>query len=212
MSDVKKNPPRKNPMVKWFIVHVIVIGVLVAGLFMLTKMPKNTAEHNDTVIYLVRHAEKITGENAGRNPALTVEGEVRAKTLAGILGTKNITHIYSSDYIRTRDTAAPTAEMSGITTGIYNPRHLLELAETIKGTKGRYLVVGHSNTVPETVNALGGVGGSPIFEKSEYDRLYIVTILEDGTVQTDLQRYGKKYVAEPTVQAEEEKLAGEKKN
>lgn len=195
MSDVKK-----NPMMKWFIIHVIVITALVAGFFMLAKMPKGDTVDKGTIVYLVRHAEKITGENAGRDPALTNEGEARAEILAGLLREENITKIFSSDYIRTRKTAAPTAEMSGVEIEIYDPRDLLTLASLIQEAKGHILVVGHSNTIPETVAALGGVGGSPIFEKSEYDRLYVVTILEDGTVQTDLQRYGVRYMAAPSEQ------------
>ena len=195
MSDVKK-----NPMMKWFIIHVIVITALVAGFFMLTKMPKGDTVDKGTIVYLVRHAEKITGENAGRDPALTNEGEARAETLAGMLREENITKIYSSDYIRTRETAAPTAKMFGVEIEIYDPRDLSTLASLIQEVKGHILVVGHSNTIPETVAALGGVGGSPIFEKSEYDRLYVVTILEDGTVQTDLQRYGVRYIATPSEQ------------
>ena len=214
MSDTKKNSPKenppknnppknppKNPMIKWFIVHVVVIAALVGGFFALTKMPKGDADDvvdNSTIVYLARHAEKITGENAGRDPVLTTEGETRAKTLADILSTENITKIYSSNYIRTRETAAPTSEMSGVEIEIYDPRDLPALAALIKETKGHILVVGHSNTVPETVNALGGVGGAPIFEKAEYDRLYVVTILEGGTVQTDLRRYGVPYVAAPS--------------
>ena len=199
MSEAKKNNPSKtNPMVKWVIVHILVIGALVAGLLILTKMPKggnDGADYTDTVIYHVRHAEKITGEDAGRDPALTEEGEARAKILAGLLRKKDITHIYSSDYIRTRDTAAPTSEMSGVTIEIYDPRALDALAAELKQIKGRVLVVGHSNTVPETVDAIGGVGGAPIFEKAEYDRLYVVTISEGGIVQTNLRRYGTPYVA-----------------
>jgi len=199
MPETKKtNPPKQNPMVKWVLVHIIVIAALVAGLLVLTKLPKGGTEFKDTAIYLVRHAEKITGEDAGRDPALTSEGQARAKTLADLLRKKNITHIYSSDYIRTRDTAAPTAEMSGVHIEIYDPRDLATLADELKQIKGRILVVGHSNTIPETVDALGGVGGSPIFEKSEYDRLYVVTISEDGIVQTQLKQYGELYVANPS--------------
>jgi len=192
MSEAKKT----NPIVKWVILHVLAIAVLAAGFVLLTKMPKGDAAPKDTVVYLVRHAEKITGENAGRDPALTSEGKARADVLAGLLASEKIGKIYSSDYIRTRDTAAPTAKMSGLEIEIYNPRDLPALANLIKGTTGRILVVGHSNTIPETVNVLGGVGGTPIFEKSEYDRLYVVTILADGTVQTDLRRYGVRYVAQ----------------
>ncbi len=191
MSDTKK-----NPMIKWFIIHVVVITVLAAGLYMLTKLPKGDASPKNTVVYLVRHAEKVTGETAERDPALTEAGTARAELLAGLLVDANITEIYSSDTIRTRDTAAPTAEMTGVKINIYDPRNLQELAEIIKAAKGHYLVVGHSNTIPETVNALGGVGGSPIFEKSEYDRLYVVTMGRDGTVQTKLRRYGTRYMTE----------------
>ena len=191
-----REPGRKNPLVKWLVLHILVIAVLAAGLFALTKMPKGDTAPQDTVVYLVRHAEKVTGENAGRDPELTPEGKARAKQLADLLADEKITKIYSSDYIRTRDTAGPTAEMNGVKVEIYNPRNLQELADRIKATKAHYLVVGHSNTIPETVEALGGVGGSPIEEKSEYDRLYVVTILADGTVQTNLRRYGSRYVAQ----------------
>jgi len=195
MRDVEKgNSQKKNPMIKWLIVHVVVITVLIAGFVALTKMPKSETVSNDTVVYLVRHAEKITGENAGRDPALTVEGKARANTLAELLRDKSITKVYSSNYIRTRSTAVPTAEMSGVEIELYDPRNLPALATVIQETKGHILVVGHSNTIPATVNALGGVGGAPIFEKSEYDRLYVVTMLEDGTVQTKLRRYGTLYV------------------
>ena len=121
MSDTKKNPPN-NPMIKWFIVHVIVIAALIGGFFALTKMPKGDVVDNSTIVYLARHAEKITGENAGRDPVLTTEGEARAKALADILSKENITKIYSSNYIRTRETAAPTSEMSGVEIEIYDPR------------------------------------------------------------------------------------------
>ena len=197
MSDTKMGETKKsNPMLKWIIVHIIVIAALAAGLLVLTKLPKGGDAPKDTVVYLVRHAEKVTGENAGRDPALTAAGEARAKALAEILKDKNITHIYSSDYVRTRNTAAPTADLLRVGVEIYNPRDLDALATKIKETKGHILVVGHSNTIPETVDALGGVGGAPINEKSEYDRLYVVTISEDGMVQTQLKRYGVKYVTQ----------------
>ena len=63
-------------MIKWFIVHVIVIAALIGGLFALTKIPRTETERNGTVVYLVRHAEKITGENAGRDPARSEERRV----------------------------------------------------------------------------------------------------------------------------------------
>ena len=63
----------------------------------------------------------------------------------------------------------------------------------MRKTGGRHLVVGHSNTTPSVVELLGGDPGSKI-EKTEYDRLYIVTIGADGAVSTLLIRYGAPYV------------------
>ena len=196
MTNKDGETPRKNPMVKWLVLHSIVIAALVAGLFALTKMSKTSdveALDTGTIVYLVRHAEKVTGENAGADPALTLAGQSRAMILENELKDSHITKVFSSDYKRTRDTAAPTAKMFGLEIEIYNPRDLAALAEKIKNTGGHILVVGHSNTIPETVNALGGVGGTPIDEANEYDRLYVVTIGKDGVVQTQLKHYGRRY-------------------
>jgi len=56
---------------------------------------------------------------------------------------------------------------------------------------GRHLVLGHSNTTPQLVEALGGEPGAPI-EEMEYDRLYIVTLM-DGRTSTVLLRFGSPY-------------------
>jgi len=48
------------------------------------------------------------------------------------------------------------------------------MAAKLKATPGRHLVVGHSNTTPQLTELLGGDGGEPIVEATEYDRLYVV--------------------------------------
>ena len=63
--------------------------------------------------------------------------------------------------------------------------------EELKAMGGRHLVLGHSNTTPGMVRALGGDPGSGI-EEMEYDRLYIVTVTDDG-VSTVLIRFGAPY-------------------
>lgn len=200
MNDMDK-AVRKNPMVKWFWIHLIVVATLIGGMFTLTKMSRERAGGADTVVYIVRHAEKITGENAGRDPALTDAGQNRALVLAEILRSKNISHVYSSNYTRTRNTAAPTAKNAGVPVIIYDPRDLSALAMRIKQQAGRYLVVGHSNTIRETVQALGAtITDLPVTEKSEYDRLYRVTLSQDGQTTMGLSRYGLRYV--PDVESE----------
>ena len=111
--------------------------------------------------------------------------------MAHTLKSADIQYIHSSDYIRTRDTAAPLAKALGIKVEIYDPRNLKDLADKIKSIGGRHLVVGHSNTTPAMAELLGGNPKGKIDEANEYDRLYSIAISQDGSVQSTLLRYGK---------------------
>ena len=82
-------------------------------------------------------------------------------------------------------------EALGLEIGSYDPRDLPGFAAILKESPGRHLVLGHSNTTPQLVEALGGDPGSPI-EEMEYDRLYIVT-LHAGGASTVLLRFGTPY-------------------
>jgi len=146
------------------------------------------AASDPTVVYLVRHAEKQT---VGEDPGLNEAGRERAAELARLLQDGGIETIFSTDFARTRETAAPLAEHLGLTIRIYDWERMGELAADMRQNGGRYLVVGHSNTTPELVGILGGDPGPPIDEATEYDRLYVVTVSEDGAVTTELRRYGE---------------------
>ena len=136
-------------------------------------------------IYLVRHAEKQSGDD----PSLTLIGRTRADILAQELSDANLTAIYSTAYKRTRQTAAPTARAQNLDVFEYDPRNLESFAAQLRATPGNILVVGHSNTTPELVKLLGGKPGAPIDEAAEYDRLYVLTA--DGRkFRTELRRYG----------------------
>ncbi|MFC6978004.1 SixA phosphatase family protein [Microbulbifer taiwanensis] len=121
-------------------------------------------EKPQQVIYLVRHAEKVSGTD-DRNPPLTESGRARAQHLAYVLGEAGIEKIYSSDYARTRQTAEPLADKLNLQVESYDPRALGELAQQLRQISGRTLVVGHSNTTPQLVELLGGESGAPIEEK-----------------------------------------------
>lgn len=138
-----------------------------------------------TVIYLVRHAEKV---DDSADPDLSDAGRIRAAELARVLGAAGVTAVFSSDFKRTRQTAEPLAEALGLTIATYDPRDPAATASMLRSRGGRTLVVGHSNTVPGLVVALGG-GPVNAIEDSEYDRLYIV-VLSGEQVTTNLLRYG----------------------
>lgn len=66
-------------------------------------------------IYLVRHAERAA--ISGRVPTdtgLSHEGQARAQALASLLKDAGIAAIYTSEYRRTQETAAPLAKSLGI--------------------------------------------------------------------------------------------------
>jgi len=146
--------------------------------------PEEQAELDGTTIYLVRHAEKVLDVS---NPPLTEDGQARAALLA------EISRVHSTDYVRTRQTAAPIAEALDIDVEIYDPSDLTGFAAQLIEQGGESLVVGHSNTTPQLVEALGGEPGTEIDEAAEYDRLYIVEINADGNVASEIKRYGVLY-------------------
>jgi len=139
------------------------------------------------VVFLVRHAEKV---DASGDPELASAGKKRALALAATLRDAGIQQIHSSDYTRTRDTAAPIAAALGLKLNLYDPHDLSRLAESVKAAGGRHLIVGHSDTTGEVVALLGGDPGEPIDDR-EYDRLYSVTI-DSGGVTTVLLHYGER--------------------
>jgi len=159
-------------------------------LLLLAALParaEDDADDPSLVVFLVRHAEKAT---TSPDPLLTEAGQERARQLARLLRDAGIGCVHSSDYVRTRDTAAPFAAGAGLQVELYDPGKPAEMAKALKGAGGRHLVVGHSNTTRPLVEALGGDAGPEIDERWEYDRLYVVTVSAEGSVSTVLLRYG----------------------
>lgn len=147
----------------------------------------STDTRPDSVYFLVRHAEKVD-ESESEDPPLTEPGQRRAETLAHLLRDSGIRAVYSSDFIRTRDTAAPLASLLGIEISIYDPNRLDLLTAELLDPPGRYLIVGHSNSTPELVRLLGGEPGSEI-ANDEYDRLYVLVRRPDARTTTVVLRF-----------------------
>jgi len=135
-------------------------------------------------LYLTRHAEKAA---TGTDPALTADGQVRAKNIAATLKDAKIKHVYSTSYQRTTQTAQPLASYLGLPVSTYDPAQLAAFAQQLRALPDNALVVGHSDTTPELIRQLGGDPGSDIPE-TEFDRLYQVSIADNGAVTTTLLR------------------------
>lgn len=148
------------------------------------------AQETPTVIFLVRHAEKV--EDGSSDPALTPEGEARARALAQVLRSVDLDYIHSTPTRRTLDTATPVRREQELSVRRYDGDALESLADELWSTPGRHLVVGHSNTTPRLVRLLGGEAGPPIAEPWEYDRLYVLTRPEGEAPVTVLLRFGER--------------------
>jgi broad specificity phosphatase PhoE len=145
-----------------------------------------------TTIILVRHAEK-GGAPQDRDPELSEAGHQRALELARVLGDVGISAIYSTPYLRTRHTAEPLARRIGLEVTItpLTQAYVTELADMLRQRHAgeTVLVVGHSNTVPRTINALGA-GPLEDLGEGEYDWLFVVTLTGDGHASLSRLHYG----------------------
>ncbi len=165
------------------------IFVFAVALTVCASLP--AAGQAPTTILLVRHAEKA-GEPTDRDPELSEAGRQRAAELARVLGDANITAIYSTPFIRTEKTAVPLAEKLGleITITPITRTFIQDLAKTLLSQHAgeTVLVVGHSNSVPQTITALG----VPLenLEEYEYDWLFVVTLV-DGHASLTKLRFGQ---------------------
>lgn len=142
-------------------ITIALFAFVFAGCTSNPEREQTAAEQKPLVVFLVRHAEKT--DNA-RDPDLSEEGRKRTSELAGVLRSAEIGHVHSTDFIRTRETAAPVAKEAGLEVETYDPRDLAGFAKKLKETGGRHLVVGHSNTTPELTKLLGGEPGTEIDE------------------------------------------------
>ncbi len=84
-----------------------------------------------------------------------------------------INAIYATEFRRTQQTAQPLADALGISLTIVPAKEVAALAGKLRMSSGNALVVGHSNTVPEIIKALGLVEPISLGEW-DYDNLFLV--------------------------------------
>ncbi len=132
-----------------------------------------------TTIFFVRHAERAdsgSGEapKMATDPDLSDAGRARAQSLATVLKDAQVTAIFTTEYKRTQQTAAPLAKALGLTISPINAKDIAQLVKRLTTLKGNALVIGHSNTVPDVIKALGAPP-PPDIPDDEFDNLYVLT-------------------------------------
>src|SRR5678816_20762 len=148
-----------------------ILGVVVVFAYL------STFSRPVTTVILVRHAEKKI-EPSNPDPDLAPEGVERAQEIARVFADAGINAIYATQYKRTQQTVKPLSDRTGVAVTQLDSSQTNELLRRIQTThRGQTVfIAGHNNTVPAMVSELSGET-YPVIPESEYDNLYIVTII-----------------------------------
>ena len=142
-----------------------------------------------TTVWIVRHAEKDTAYVNRQDPDLTATGQQRALDLATYLQNEEVVKVFSTDTKRTKQTAkhvkAPLE--------IYNPKNLMGLLDLItQNANGKsVLIVGHSNTVLETIEALGGKRPLMLLTDDDYDYIFKIELEASKPAVVSFYHFGQ---------------------
>jgi 2,3-bisphosphoglycerate-dependent phosphoglycerate mutase len=125
------------------------------------------------VVVMVRHAEKAKG--GSNDPDLSPAGHERANALARILKDSQITAIFVTEFKRTQETAAPTARAAHLNPVVVPANDVPGLVAKLRALSANALVVGHGNTIPELIKALGIT--TPIsIPEDDYIEIFLVSL------------------------------------
>ena len=154
-----------------------VVSVLLAGLVLFGHAAVAAA---DQVVFVVRHAERADSGSGpppagmmANDPPLSAAGKERAARLATLLASADVKHIYTTEFKRTRETAAPLAQQLRVEAVASAARDSDSLVQQVTKVAGNVLIVGHSNTVPDLLKRLGVKNAISIAD-NEYDNLFVV--------------------------------------
>lgn len=124
-------------------------------------------------IFIVRHAEKATNE--GNDPDLSQAGQKRADALARVLKDSRITAIFVTEFKRTQQTAAPTANATHVKPIVVQANDTTSLVTKLRGLQGNALVVAHGNTIPDLIRALG-IDASVTIPDDDYTEIFVLSL------------------------------------
>jgi len=125
-------------------------------------------------VLLIRHAD-IDLPATSSDPPLNSAGQERATALVHVVRAAGIATLFTSPFLRTKQTVEPLALSLGIQPRLApEPRALAE--EVLSGAAGSVvLVAGHSNTVPPIIAALGASSTTITIGEQEFDNMFVVT-------------------------------------
>lgn len=173
---------------------VRLVSAVLVGLALVCVASADAAE----LIVVVRHAERETGQG---DDSLSAAGRARAEKLVFVLQDVGVTDVLTSDRKRTVETAVPLVKARSLTPQIVPIEDAMggdaaassQVAATVKAiaalpANARVLIVGHSNTVPLLLKALG-VAEPVTIPDTEFDNLFVVAPRPSGPPVLTRLRY-----------------------
>ena len=122
-------------------------------------------------VFIVRHAEKAS--TSDKDPDLSLQGQKHADSLAHILQDSQITSVVVTEFKRTQETAAPTAKAAHVSPTMIPASDVGALVEKLRALNGNALVVGHGNTIPDLLKALG-IATPVSIPEDDYSEIFVV--------------------------------------
>ncbi len=152
------------------------------------------AAQDSTVVVVVRHAEKAVVEAGNNDPPLSEAGSARAAALREALEGMHFDAVIATERQRTQATAGPLAREHGLAPEVvslrHGPAHVDSVAAAVRRHAGNtVLVVGHSNTVPAIVHALGGPRMPDLCE-AQYSNLYVLVLRPGAEPRYERRTFG----------------------
>jgi phosphohistidine phosphatase SixA len=156
--------------------------LLIAVLFLFQSVKAQT-----TNVWIVRHAEKDKSNPQDTNPNLSDEGRVRAGDLATYLKKVKFDVAFSTPTKRTHQTLD-----SLVIPKVIDYKDVKSLVDSIKANYiGKTIIVaGHSNTVLEIIEALGGKKPKEELTDDDYDYIFELAVKEDKA-KVKMEQYGR---------------------
>lgn len=166
---------------------VALLGVALLGA--LAALPQ-VMQAQPSLVILVRHGEKQP--TPANDPSLSEAGVARSEALDKALAGATPGTIVVSATRRTNETAAVVTRRTGVTPTVIalTGAHVQSVADAVMKASGVVLVVGHSNTVPAIVTALGGPKLPDLCDAS-YATLFVLQPAREGrSAQLITSSYG----------------------
>jgi broad specificity phosphatase PhoE len=128
-------------------------------------------------VFVVRHAEKADNS---RDAALSAQGHARAALLADVLRNAGVAAVFTSEFQRTIRTAQPLADAMNLKVTTVPANDQADLIQRVRALRaGAVLIVGHSNTIPGILKALG-CATSVELPDDQYGDLFVVVPKDAG--------------------------------